>query len=127
MVEKRRLSRLQVRALKRAVRSRCERCGALMPHYILTVHVISDIPDRYRKENILVLCASCHQAAHDGSLSLFAQRLIAAGRSRAVSAAFGQALSRQSKPYMPDTEYDLARLFEESLSGGGMDLFLNGA
>lgn len=127
MVEKKRLSRLQVRALKRAVQSRCERCGALMPHYVLTVHVISDTPDRYRNGNILVLCATCHQAAHDGSFSLFTQRLIAAGRSRAVAAAFGQALSRQSRPYMPDTEYDIARLFQESLSGGGMDLFLNGA
>lgn len=122
-----RLSRFQIKALKRAVRSRCERCGAVMPHYVLTVHVIRDTPDRYRSENMLVLCASCHRAAHDGSYSLFSQRMTASGRSRDVAAAFREALSRQSRPYLPDTEYDLARLFEESLAGGGMDLFLNGA
>jgi len=122
---------VRVRRLARACGSRCEHCGFTFLPGLLSVHVLA--PQVSRKsfpsnpeESLLVLCPACAPLFSSGAVKLEEMRILAGLRAKETSRAMREILVQESRPYTPPVGRDFAEIFEEMVTGGALDLCLNG-
>lgn len=122
---------VKVRRLARACGSRCEHCGFSFPLSLLSVHVIvsQESPESFPsnpEDSLLVLCPACALLFSSGVVKPVDMLILAGLRANATSRAMREILVQESRPYTPPSGRDCAEIFEEMVTGGCLDLCLNG-
>jgi hypothetical protein len=112
------------RKLKTAAQNRCELCSGTFPEFILEIHIIDREGEPSTPDNLLILCANCHQIMHSQTISKIQQQKIATDRPVERKKKLTAILMKKSRSYRSEVEYDPAELFQETLNDTTFDLFI---
>ncbi len=123
------LSEIRRKKLKLAVESTCELCREYRPLSLLEIHVIGRGTGHSRSmhtgkdRTFLVVCNTCHSHIHTLPVPVRKLRALVRKRQYHVKRAIRRILGLSLKRYHPPDSQDLARLYEEGFSTGGLTSF----
>jgi hypothetical protein len=121
----------EARQIRKATEGRCENCSLVFSPEVLDILVIGNPPEtrgsgQDLQKHLLVLCPVCRRSLCSGAVTVSLLRELVRYRPRSIRTQIREILGFRPSMYIPPGTFDPAKIFQEMLDSGSLDLCLNG-